>query len=561
MLAAALLLCVSCALAARSRLADHGPAAPQPPPFVPATDVPYEELVPQRFVLASAAPIYNWGQLPFDDVAQVASGQLDGNLGAFVLSSSSLLFVQYNTNFTQTSVALDGISLDAGSRIATDPVSYALVAIATPDAFYFVSCSEALCSIVDVAGADFGAVTDMTVVPGSSLTAYIASPAGGYMYEFGSGLQLLQAEPPTAVAYYPAGSMLAFGGSLNVYLYVNNTMVRRDWVTNVTTGTGGVYDGPVTSMAFDKYGWLFVGTTAAVNILFPNQTVNHLSRFQGLPYNETTSVSIEYNTQYLWVGTTKGAARWNRTDGSWRYFYLQRYLPGLSIVTSLSSGIANFTVLATDGGISIIESQYWTLAQKAAYMEVVQARHNRHGLSAACNLQAYGNFSSCTNGPDDNNGLWTSLVVGAECFRYAVTGDPAAEAEAINYLLGMQSLNGVTGIKGLMGRSNVMPGEPGAGSAADGWVNSTAAGYEGWAWESTASSDEVVGHFFAYSIFAKTMNQTSPYTEIAVSLLHNIAQYIVENDFYLIDYNGQPTEWGKWNPAYLDLDFDWADER
>ena len=367
MLTAALLLCATCALAARSRLADHGPSTPKAAPaFTPATDVPYEELVPQRFVLASAAPIYNWGQLPFDDVAQVASGQLDGSTGAFVLSSSSLLFIQYNANFTQTSVALDGISLEAGSRIATDPVSLALVAIATPSAFYFVSCSEALCSIVDVAGADLGAVTDMAVVPGSSLTAYIASPAGGFMYEFGAGLQLLQAEPPTAVAYYAAGSTVAFGGSLNVYLYVNNTMVRRDWVTNVTTGTGGVYDGPVTSMAFDAYGWLFVGTTAAVNILFPNQTVNHLSRFQGLPYNETTSVAIEHSTQFLWVGTAMGAARWNRTDGSWRYFYLQRYLPGLSIVSSLSSGIANFTVIATDGGISIIESQYWTLAQKAA---------------------------------------------------------------------------------------------------------------------------------------------------------------------------------------------------
>ena len=115
MLTAALLLCATCALAARSRLADHGPSAPPPPAFTPATDVPYEELVPQRFVLASAAPIYNWGQLPFDDVAQVASGQLDGSTGAFVLSSSSLLFIQYNANFTQTSVALDGISLEAWS--------------------------------------------------------------------------------------------------------------------------------------------------------------------------------------------------------------------------------------------------------------------------------------------------------------------------------------------------------------------------------------------------------------------------------------------------------------
>lgn len=62
-------------------------------------------------------------------------------------------------------------------------------------------------------------------------------------------------------------------------------------------------------------------------------------------------------TENLWVGTTRGAARWNRVDSTWRYFYLQRYLPGQSIVVSLCSNNPNFTVVATDGGIAILESQ------------------------------------------------------------------------------------------------------------------------------------------------------------------------------------------------------------
>ena len=40
--------------------------------FTPYVDVPYEEIVSQRFTLSSAAPIFNWGQLPFDNVTQVA---------------------------------------------------------------------------------------------------------------------------------------------------------------------------------------------------------------------------------------------------------------------------------------------------------------------------------------------------------------------------------------------------------------------------------------------------------------------------------------------------------
>ena len=70
---------------------------------------------------------------------------------------------------------------------------------------------------------------------------------------------------------------------------------------------GGVYDAPITSLAFDRLGWLFVGTMSCVDILFPNSTVNHLTRFQGLPYNETTSVSIEYNTRlYLLLSLSHG---------------------------------------------------------------------------------------------------------------------------------------------------------------------------------------------------------------------------------------------------------------
>ncbi len=55
-------------------------------------------------------------------------------------------------------------------------------------------------------------------------------------------------------------------------------------------------------------------------------------------------------------------------------------------------------------------------------MEVVQARHNRLGLSGDCFLDTFGNIPSCLNHDNDNNGLWTSLVVAAEAFRYAVTG-------------------------------------------------------------------------------------------------------------------------------------------
>ena len=78
------------------------------------------------------------------------------------------------------------------------------------------------------------------------------------------------------------------------------------------------------------------------------------------------------------------------------------------------------------GSIAPTQDQQWTLQQKAAHMEVVLARHNRlvgppglvGGLIASCGLASFGNYSSCHNADDDNNGLWTSLVVAAEAMRY-----------------------------------------------------------------------------------------------------------------------------------------------
>ncbi len=183
-------------------------------------------------------------------------------------------------------------------------------------------------------------------------------------------------------------------------------------------------------------------------------------------------------------------------------------------------------------------------------MEEVQTRHNRFGIVAECALSSFGDLPSCTNGPSANNGLWTSLLVGAETFRYLVTGDENALDLATTYFAGMKNLNGVTGIKGLMARSFVTPTEP-RQSATDGWYNSTAPGYEGWQWLGDTSSDEVVGHMFAYSILAHVLNDSVPAKSEAIQLVVDIMTYIVENNLSLIDVTGRHTTWGVWAPEFM----------
>lgn len=214
-----------------------------------------------------------------------------------------------------------------------------------------------------------------------------------------------------------------------------------------------------------------------MNVRFLNGTVSRLGWLQGLPVNDTTSLALDADS--LWVGSTRGVARLNFASHSWDYYYLQRYLPGNSLVSAIATR-GNSTWIATDGGVSVLETQYWTLAQKAEYYEGILSRHDRVGMVGDCSLGSFGDVSTCINHDDDNNGLWTSLVVGAEAFRFAATGNPEAYERTLHFYNGMKLLNVITGVPGLMARSAVRPGEPHGEGA---WHLSTVPGYDGWQWK------------------------------------------------------------------------------
>ena len=68
---------------------------------------------------------------------------------------------------------------------------------------------------------------------------------------------------------------------------------------------------------------------------------------------------------------------------------------------------------SSDAGITWLEQKDYTLAQKAAEFEqVLVTRHDRHGMTSGCELPRFGaTASTCISRDDDNNGLWTALVV------------------------------------------------------------------------------------------------------------------------------------------------------
>ncbi len=120
--------------------------------------------------------------------------------------------------------------------------------------------------------------------------------------------------------------------------------------------------------------------------------------------------------------------------------------------------------------------------------------------------------SSCSPGPTDNDGLWTSWLVAAEALRYKVTNDRVAWTNAWKYYRGMKFLVDVTGINGLPARSvvninisNVDDDGSGMGeeptmlpsnnnysnisNVSNNWHSSNTC--PGWIWKGDTSSDEV----------------------------------------------------------------------
>jgi hypothetical protein len=71
-----------------------------------------------------------------------------------------------------------------------------------------------------------------------------------------------------------------------------------------------------------------------------------------------------------------------------------------------------------------------------------------------------------------------------------------------------------------------------------------------WDWKSTTSSDEAIGHIFAFGAIAELINEPDIKNK-AIMLIDTLMSTIVKNKFYMIDWNGEPTRWGRWNPEYV----------
>jgi hypothetical protein len=211
----------------------------------------------------------------------------------------------------------------------------------------------------------------------------------------------------------------------------------------------------------------------------------------------------------------------------------------------------------------------------------------------------------CTFSLSENNGLWTSLYVASQAFRYAATGDAEALAQLKRTLNGTYQMLLITGKSGLYTRDFRDPSlaqqyciedeEPYASAATDNeryarytpptdrmvgnqflkvdtdgcfmdWdvtLNDGAGGWHkytdkctdtrfaGFCWQRNVSKDEYAGHMLAAGIVAKIVDDPEVHA-IAVDILQKVGQHLVDHGYWINDFDGRGTRYGSANAMSLD---------
>ncbi len=273
------------------------------------------------------------------------------------------------------------------------------------------------------------------------------------------------------------------------------------------------------------------------------------------PYLSFT-VGYRLSDGTLWVGSRNGLMLLRPGATRWRLFHSRRWLPDDHVQELAVKGPDEVWVRTSGGAVRIYRKSD-TLENKMNRIHAMLRKHHiRFGLVGKIVLKQPGSLSGGWFQPDDDNdGLWTSLYVAAEAFRFATRGDEQARRNAWQSLKALMFLERITGKPGFVARSivpitinkqGIFPWR----RSADGK----------WWWKGDTSSDELDGHFFAYAVYYD-LAATDAQKEQIRAVVGRIMDHIIDHGYYYVEPGGRRTRWGVWAPEKLNRDPDWIEDR
>lgn len=287
---------------------------------------------------------------------------------------------------------------------------------------------------------------------------------------------------------------------------------------------------------------ILVGTTNGYFGIDGNSGRETLSWQRRLP--ATSITCLQSAPEGLWVGTTQGAFL-QRTEGSIDYYASRRWLRDDHVLDLRVDG--NRVYVLTASGLNQIHFRPMTLAQKAAeYERKIRQRHIRYGFCAELRLHQPGDITTAEMIDTDNDGTWSNYYMASQAFRYAVTGQPEAHRHAWETFDALERLESIHPLQGFPARTFERVGFK--FSDPERWHP---APDPHWEWKSHTSSDEIIAHTFGCAVLYETAAQNQAEKQRIAVFFDKIMDHILRHDLYLIDVDGQPTLWARWNPEYV----------
>lgn len=560
----------------------------------------YEELVPRRLRFpssgepnASAA----WRVLPFESASGVSGPWISTNKGIYRIGVNASAAASTWEALLGGGVALDLVipadALPSGSsgepwRLAADTAGNLKWAASASIVVRFDGCAvgtvSGKCRVASSVQCEaLGKSSTTLEVDPRDESALVAGQAGIFRVKPDSTecgrVSGVPESPVTAATAWSTGMAAATVDKLYVE---SGGKWRYYWIDDLDTNSGGPIDGPVSTLAYDgARSALWIANDICVNRLdLKTSVVSRIGPLDGLPAANLSAVLVATGSSRVWTAGLDTSARaavsvldpdsgvcdaYRCRLSRVQYLSGNRWMPIQDRIIGISelpvpnpsgSIVAAFAVL-TDAGLSVLTRETWTLEQKAELLEYQVQYVDRYGLTSECTTSKFLDATTCVPETSDNDGLWTSLLVAAESFRFAVTGDESARQAAWHHFSALELLVNSTGVPGLPARSVIDADTP---------IPSQGTWHpikwrEGWHWKGDTSSDEITGHLFAYSIFAQLVPKGDAEKKRALAPLEAIMSNLVKNNLTLIDITGLPTTWGRWDPETINDVRDRSDGR
>ncbi|SHF06050.1 hypothetical protein SAMN05443144_10585 [Fodinibius roseus] len=258
------------------------------------------------------------------------------------------------------------------------------------------------------------------------------------------------------------------------------------------------------------------------------------------------ATSLAYREGRLWAGSDIGMyATQNLED--YRYYASRRWLQDDRVLDVAVDSEGNAYAL-TEQGISEVHFKEMTLKDKADYFyDRIRKRHLRYGLIGEVRMSEPGDLTTMEMHDTDNDGLWTSFYLGSEVFRYAATGAEEAKEHALESFEAFERLISINPLEGFPARTFERKGYRVSGGPED-WRPGVD---EKWEWKGTTSSDEFVAYIWVAGIINQYLDLTAREEDRVARFIDQIMSHIIDNDYYFVDIDGEPTLWGRWNPEYV----------